>query len=246
MTDAHVHVGWFVDRYHAPNEISITLKNLGVDTIAVSSTSTCAEEYDLVINELEWLQEEWKDNIFPVLWITPLMIKKDVLGKMINSKIRWKLIKMHWQAHPEFYYNSLLTDAVLNVAKLKDLPILFHTGLFPECHADVFASIIRSYPNRNFILAHGRPIDETIEILRVNSNAFVDTAFMAISDIALLIKEKLEHKIIWGSDYPINRHFVPNLSTEEFLSQRLMELKTMTSLEIYENITSSNFTRLFD
>ena len=36
MIDSHVHVGWFVDRYHAPDEITIALREVGIDTIAVS------------------------------------------------------------------------------------------------------------------------------------------------------------------------------------------------------------------
>ena len=246
MTDAHVHVGWFVDRYHAPDKVSKSLRNIGIDTIAVSSTSTCAEKYDLVIHELLWLQEEWGDNLFPILWITPKMIENDLLVKMINSNIRWRLIKMHWKAHPQFYYNSDLTDSLLQLKKLKGLPILLHTGLFPECHADVFANMISSHPNRNFILAHGRPIDETIRILRINSNVFVDTAFMSISDVVLLINEKLGNRIIWGSDTPINCHYMPHLTNEEYLSQRLRELRDITNSETYENITSSNFKRLFN
>lgn len=244
MTDSHVHVGWFVDRYHAPDKVSKSLRNIGVDTIAVSSTSTCAEEYDLILHEFSWLYEEWQENLFPVLWVTPKMLQGNGLKKLLDSDINWKLIKMHWYAHPEFYNNSALIDCLLCNEKLKALPMLLHTGEFPECHASVFSHLIETHTERNFILAHGRPLLETTQILRQYPNVFVDTAFMPISHIQQLITLGLSNKIIWGSDTPINLHYVSNLATEEYLSQRLKELKTITNIEMYENITSSNFIRL--
>ncbi len=52
IIDNHVHVGWYRDGYHSPKEIWEAETAAGVDEICVSSTSTCAELYDIVIEEM--------------------------------------------------------------------------------------------------------------------------------------------------------------------------------------------------
>lgn len=246
MTDSHVHVGWFVDRYHSPDKVSKSLRNIGVDTIAVSSTSTCAEEYELILDEFSWLYEEWKENLFQVLWVTPKMLMDNGLKKLLDSDINWKLIKMHWSAHPEFYNNSTFIDNLLSNERLKALPILLHTGEFPECHASVFTHLIATHTERNFILAHGRPLQETSQLLRQYPNVFVDTAFMPISHIQKLIKLGFTDKIIWGSDIPINLHFIPSESSETYITKNIKELRDLVPENLFIKITSTNFLRLFN
>lgn len=245
MIDSHVHVGWFVDRYHSPDKITEDMRSVGFDTILVSSTSTCAEEYDLVIDELSWLKDEWGNNLISALWITPKMLQNGALDKMLSSDIEWKVIKTHWQAHPQFYHSSNLINMILSDSRLMGMPILFHTGLFPECQASVFSKIIAENPDRNFILAHGRPIDETIRILCISKNVFVDTAFMPVSDIVSLVNNKLEDRILWGSDCPINLHFNSETDTVGYLTHKLGDLKAVVSPTIYEKITEKNFHRIF-
>lgn len=245
MTDSHVHIGWFVDRYHSPVDVTVALRNVGVDSILVSSTSTCAEEYELVINEMSWLVEEWGDKLIPALWVTPKMIECNALDYMIASGIQWGAIKMHWQAHPDFFYNEQLTESILNDCRLSRLPILMHTGMSPECEAKVFKSVISNHSERTFILAHGRPVDDTIEILCSHSNAYVDTAFMPIPDILKLVSLGLEDRVLWGSDCPINEHFVPDIATESYLRQRIAELKNNLPDVIVNKITVENFKTAF-
>ena len=52
MIDNHVHVGWYTDGYHSPKEVWQAELDAGIDEIAVSSTSTCAELYKLVVREM--------------------------------------------------------------------------------------------------------------------------------------------------------------------------------------------------
>ncbi len=244
MTDAHVHIGWFVDRYHSPDDVTVMLRNAGVDTIAVSSTSTCAEEYDLVIHEMSWLQEEWADNCYPFLWVTPKMIETNALDKMLDSGVNWQGIKMHWQSHPQFFYDESLVDRVIKDSRLSHLPVLLHTGLFPECHAAVFDRLIRMNPDRQFILAHGRPNDESLALLSKYHNTFVDTAFMEVSDIASYVKSGLDKRILFGSDCPITEHF-GHKDTTEYLKSRIDWLQIHFSNDISDDVLTNNFKRLY-
>ena len=246
MTDSHVHVGWFVDRYYSPDDVTQQLRQAGIESVLISSTSTCAEEYKLVIHEFEWLQEEWGDNIIPALWLTPRMLKEDKLRFMLDSGISWKALKMHWQAYPEFFYSQELVDTVFNYSEISDLPILLHTGGFHECEAKVFRKMIENHHERKFILAHGRPLSDTRLLLQQFQNVWVDTAFMPISDISVLIEAGYSSRILWGSDAPINEHFYPDISTVDYLTNRLDKLKQLASLQTFKQITKSNFHKFFN
>ena len=52
MIDNHVHMGWYTDGYHSPLEVWQSEQEAGIDEIVVSSTSTCAELYKLVVREM--------------------------------------------------------------------------------------------------------------------------------------------------------------------------------------------------
>lgn len=240
MIDSHVHIGWFVDRYHSPDDVTAMLRTVGVDGIVVSSTSTCAEEYDTVLHEMEWLQEEWEDRIYPLLWITPKMIKTGALGKMIASSIKWGGIKMHWHAHPEFFEDLSILDEFLNDKRFAKMPVLTHTGEFPECHASVFETIISKHPERNFILAHGRPIKETTNLLKHFNNVYVDTAFMPMEHIEQLINQNLVERILWGSDCPISEHYYEDVPASSYLSNRILQLRDLVNDKTFAQLTEIN------
>lgn len=246
MTDSHVHVGWFVDRYHSPDDVTEVLRQVGVDSVLISSTSTCAEDYDLVIHEMKWLQDEWGNRLMPTLWITPKMIREGKVQEIINADINWKAIKMHWQAHSEFFYSQELVDTVFSYSEIRDLPILLHTGGFPECEAKVFQKMIENHPERKFILAHGRPITDTKLLLQKYQNVWVDTAFMPMSDITMLVNAGYTDRILWGSDAPINEHFYPDINTADYLTNRLDELKQSVTPQTFTQITESNFHNIFN
>lgn len=246
MTDSHVHVGWYVDRYHAPDVVTVALRDAGIDTIAVSSTSTCADEYEFVISEMLWLQEEWGENIFPLFWITPSMLNSGSVDMLWDASVKWKGLKLHWHANPEFYHDSSLLKQVMEDNRFAGLPILLHTGEFPECHASVFESTLTKYPERTFILAHGRPIGETEKLIGLYQNAYVDTAFMPVNDIAGLVKQGLSDKILWGSDCPINEHVYSQFATSEYLKRSLKELGERVSESDFKKITDTNFKRVYN
>ncbi len=102
MIDNHVHVGWFLDGYHTPREIWEAEDRAGIDEIVVSSTSTCAELYKLVVREMRELIRLGGSRIHPILWLTPRMFtRKHYAIPFLLKKISWQGIKLHFEAHPQ-------------------------------------------------------------------------------------------------------------------------------------------------
>ena len=218
IIDNHVHVGWFTDGYHTPKEVWNSEMAAGINGMVVASTSTCAELYKDVCRELRELKRLGGGSVHPVLWLTPRMLKvKYALPYMLHSKIQWQGVKIHSEAHPEWAHNKALLDKALNVARNLDVPILVHTGNFSSCHARLFKDVIAENSDLTFVLAHGRPINETIEILQCYHNVYVDTAFMPMTDLKELIAEGLSDRILFGTDAPINKVFYKNISTSDYI-----------------------------
>lgn len=242
MIDNHAHVGWYSDGYHSPKEIWSSASQAGFDEIVVSSTSTCVELYKLVVKEIRELDRISNSNIHPVLWLTPRMFHSNCrwgLRYMLNSKIKWDGIKMHWGLHKEWFYNPNITKDAITIARELQLPILLHTGEFKECEASVFGRLCKDNADLLFVLAHGRPIDQAIEVLKDNSNSFVDTAFMPIYHIVQLVEEGFSSRILFGSDIPINQIYYTNITTTTYLERRLSNIKKALSIKDYKQIITN-------
>ena len=232
IIDNHVHIGWFKDGYHSPVEVWEGIRKTNISKIVVSSTSTCADLYHNILTEFyQLISIAGKNNIIPILWLTPkILLKNWALKKLLKSKIDWQGIKLHYISNPSFGENSNLVNKALSIARLLgDVPVLLHTGDWENCHAGVFETIIEENPDLKFILAHGRPIEETIKVLKMYSNAYTDTAFMPLDNINVLKKNELSQKVLFGSDIPINRVYFPQYSTNEFLKIRLNEIEGIDS-----------------
>lgn len=238
MIDNHVHVGWYTNGYHSPQEVWQAERSAGVDEIAVSSTSTCAELYKLVIWEMKELKRLGKDRIHPILWVTPRMMKTYGIRKMLHSKVTWEGIKMHWEAHKEWFYNPKLAEQVLQIAGKKQLPVLLHTGDFKECHAAVFGKLCKNHPDIKFVLAHGRPIDETISVMRSAPNTYVDTAFMPMEDLKQLVDVGLADRIFFGTDAPINTLYYHE-ATSRYIVDCLDQVRRTIGKSFFKQITSN-------
>lgn len=238
MIDNHVHVGWYTDGYHSPNSIWKAEIESGIGEIAVSSTTTCAELYKLVVKEMREMTRIGGNNVHPLLWVTPRMMKTWGIRYMLHSKVDWQGIKLHWGAHREWFYNKKLLNRVLDIARYKSWPILLHTGESKECLPKVFSNIINEYSDLKFVLAHGRPIEQTIDVLRSCSNTFVDTAFMPNKHISLLIGEGFSDRIIFGTDTPIDMVYNKERPMSEYIQLCLNQLKSVTTSEQFDIITN--------
>ena len=239
MTDNHVHVGWYTDSYHSPREIWYAEQEAGIEEMAVSSTSTCAELYKLVVKEMRELIQIGGEHIHPLLWITPRMMKTWGISYMLHSKVRWQGVKMHWKAHREWYYNRKLLHNALEVARWLQVPVLLHTGTFKECKSGVFMDICKQYDDLTFVLAHGRPLDEAKNVLKECPNVYVDTAFMPADEVKDLADAGYSKRILFGTDVPINLLYNKDVSTADYIRKNMVELQSTLSSKQYETIISN-------
>lgn len=232
IIDNHIHTGWYTDGYHTPREVWYSAKSAGIDGMAVSSTSTCAELYKDVVRELRELKRLGGEQVHPILWLTPKMMKRRyALPYMLHSKVDWQGIKMHWEAHPEWAHNPRLVRRALDVARRMDVPVLLHTGAFDTCHAGLFLDIVRDNADLTFVLAHARPVDEAIDVLKQCKNTYIDLAFVPQSDLQLLIEEGLADRILFGTDAPINEVYFNDIETSGYIRQQIEDVKQVCGAE---------------
>lgn len=230
MTDYHVHVGWYSDGYHSPKEVWEAEQKAGITDIFVSSTTTCVGLYKLVIREMQELRRIGKERVHLVLWLTPQMFHSNckwVLPFILHSKVKWEMVKMHWGIHTEWKKNEYIVDRALMVAKKMGVDVLFHTGNQPQCEASVFEEIIANNSDMNFILAHGRPTHQCIELMSKYPNVMVDTAFMDTESLVQFSQQNLNNRVLFGTDSPINKVFYPMQETSDFILQQKRAYETV-------------------
>lgn len=131
------------------------------------------------------------------------------------------------------------------MASVLQIPLLIHTGEKEGCNPKLYEKPISDFPNVVFILAHGRPISDTIELMKKHSNVWVDTAFMLTEQIRQLCDEKLSDRVLWGTDYPIPKYYYPKKDMRTYYLDLVQKLKDSTSQEDFELITNKNFEKLF-
>ena len=246
MNDSHLHLGHYYDTYTAPASILSFLDSVGVRCSAASSTTTCEEDYHKVISEFKGLLSIAPERVAPVLWVTPKMIRSWSVFSMFDQGIEWKCLKIHPQLHPtEWLEGSPLMSLVAAIASIKGLPLLIHTGEMSGCYPCQHEWIIKARPDVTFILAHGRPIDQTIELMRTYSNVWCDTAFMPTENIVKLCKEGLTDRVLWGSDYPIPKYHYPGTDMKKYYLGLVNELQSRIDEKSFRKITEQNFSKIF-
>lgn len=246
MNDSHIHIGQYYDIYTSPTDVLSFLNSVGVCSFAVSSTTTCEEDYKKVVCEFKMLLSIAKGMIVPILWVTPSMIHSGYFYSMFNQGIDWKCLKIHPQLAPEEWIDcSANLMYVASVASQKHLPLLIHTGEMYGCFPKDYNDIISQRKDVTFILAHGRPIKDTIDMMKEYPNVWVDTAFMPTDNIKKLCDENLSDRVLWGTDYPIPKHYYPDKDMKDYYLTLCQQLKETIKFEDFEKITCTNFKQLF-
>lgn len=216
------------------------MDSVGVERFACSSTTICEGDYDKVLAEMSELYHIAGGRVQPVLWILPQTLSDDGLQRFLDSNIPWRMLKIHPQLNPLAWQSGSRTlQKVIRLAKRLQLPLLIHTGEFAGCYPSLFERAIRHNPSVTFILAHGRPLDETANLLQRYPNVFADTAFMPVEHIAKLCHFGLAHRILWGTDVPIQRYYSRKEDIVVYYKKRLCELRNVVSNEHYETIMSN-------
>jgi len=244
MYDSHIHMGQFYEHYYAPEFVAEFLNTENIQKAAISSTTTCSENYKEVINEFYKLLKITDKEIYPILWVTPKMLKTGAIILFLESKIDWKCIKIHGFIH-RWFPNGKLFNNVIELAKELNVPILIHTGGAEKCEPLKYIRVIKKNKNQQFILAHGRPIVQTITVMEQCDNAWVDTAFMPLDDVEILIKHNYEDRVLFGTDFPITMHYNIEVDENKEYQNRITELTSIMSESIIYKIFKNNFDVVF-
>lgn len=246
--DSHIHVGQFYDIYTSPDELVCKLRSLGIDYYAVSSTTTCEENYEKVLKEMTLLDKISDGHLVAVLWVTPKLLQDSTsLSMVLDSGIHWRCVKVHPQLSPEDWYaKGTNYKKVVSLAQSLNVPILIHTGVVKNCHPLHILPLLLDYPDQRFILAHGRPLEETLSVLVQCSNAWVDSAFMPVENIMEIIKKGFVERLLWGSDFPIIKFQERGIDELMHYKSIVSEVKTNITPTDYNMITSVNFFNVFN
>lgn len=246
LFDSHIHFGQFYDLYTSPTELKRFLDSVGVERFAASSTTICEGDYDKVIAETKELADICGSRFLPVLWITQPMLKDGGLFQLMDAGIRWRCLKIHPQLHPMAWVNnSPEMRWVVSMASVLQMPLLIHTGEKEGCYPKLYEKVVSDFTNVTFILAHGRPINDTIELMKKYPNVWCDTAFMPTENIVKLCDEKLSNHVLWGTDYPIPKYYYLDTDMKIYYLDLVQKLKDSISQEDFELITHKNFKKLF-
>lgn len=247
LIDSHIHVGQYYDLYFSPRYIVRLMDSLGVEKYAVSSTSICEENYGKVLEEIHDMTALSNGKALPVLWITPLMILSGQVEAFLHSGIQWKYLKAHPQLCPELWTaDSIYFDFVLTLSRETGLPLLIHTGEKTGCEASRFSSVIERNRDINFILAHGRPSHEAMDLLNQYGNVWIDTAFVEIKEIAGFLQNGFSDRILWGTDLCIPKYFYPTEDMLKYYKDKLDAFREVSSPEQFEQVTFKNAMKLFN
>lgn len=230
--DAHVHIGRFRDFYFDPRQVALDLIQLGVQRWIVSSTTLCegVNSFEESLRELDIMESVAPGCAIPFLWVVPGMISQ--LEHYIDP--RFQGLKVHGRAH-RWPPNGIALQYIAKVADERNMPIKLHTGGQLRCDAGIYYKLCHSNPNTNFILAHGRPVDQALMVLKKCPNVFVDTAFMPINDVAFLVCNEMSDRIFFGSDYPLDQLFYPGESLKTRYQNFFKELQTVVPKNVFKN-----------
>jgi len=214
MTDNHIHIGQFKDVYYDPVEVADVVMSAGMEGMSFSSTSSCID--NILYSEIEKEIVSFLSSISytveiiqPFFWYVPDYLNQNITIEGAFASLPYKGIKIHPYVHNWDFNNTQHMDilhSLFDYAARNNLPVLIHTGHSGVDSADRFECFINEYRNVKCILAHCRPVDTTMEMLKKYPNAYCDTAFAPKTDIQQIILSGFKDKIIFGSDFPIT-HF---------------------------------------
>lgn len=246
LIDSHIHVGQFYESYYSPMSVIKLMADVGVDYYAVSSTTTCEDNYEKVLQEIQELVWNDEEHVLPVMWITPDGLNGNIAW-LLESSIKWRCVKIHPFLHPnDWNPKGTQFEEVIDIAMELSIPLLIHTGDDVSCNAGKFERLISNHKEMDFILAHGRPLQETVSLLEEYNNVYADSAFMLVKDMAEIVNHGLSEKLLWGTDMLIPQRAYPEQNMVDYYHNKLeLFLKACSNVDDFENVTWKNALRVF-
>ncbi|MDR1830543.1 MAG: amidohydrolase family protein [Candidatus Fibromonas sp.] len=223
--DIHVHVGQFEKRYFSPEFVCGILQKAGITHFAFSSFSHIAsKDRAFLLAEREKVLELSQNRAVVFQWVMPEMLgKRGGLESWLDKNVRG--LKVHGKAQTWLPFGKPL-QKVFAIAAERSLPVMLHTGEDKGFRPDDYLRICQKFPQVKVILAHGRPLDSAIFMLKECPNTFVDTAFMPNGDIEILLELGFGKRVLFGTDVPAQTLFYKS-SVTQYVKRRIEAAKKM-------------------
>jgi hypothetical protein len=217
MTDIHVHIGQFKEIYYAAEEVFDAVFTggaaCGIDRLVFSSTTSCVDGilYGTVAAEIEAaLKFYGLEKTAPFLWFIPAYIEQGMNIEQVMADLPYQGFKLHplinnWEFENLDHIKAL--RKVFDYAAQNKLPVLIHTGEGDVHSPDRFQTFFGLYPTVQFILAHSRPVETTIIMLRKYGNVYCDSSFASEESLQKIVAAGFTSRVLFGSDFPITHYF---------------------------------------
>lgn len=94
-------------------------------------------------------------------------------------------------------------------------PILIHCGDDEFEKPIKFERWFEDFPQVQFVLAHSRPLSDTLDMLQKYTNVFCDTAFVSSETVATIRDAGFKERTLFGTDFPITHYWSTHKISEQ-------------------------------
>lgn len=237
--DAHLHMGHLSDAdIMQPFDVQSFIQSHNVSGGAIMPTASIGGNDDFNLH-LDLYKKASFEGLMPILYITPNFLEC-IKGRYDIASLKFLGIKIHPDA---VEYDRQSLELVIKFAHRQNFPIFIHTGGKESCESIRFEYVIKKFPYQTFVLCHARPSDQAFYLLDKYPNVWVDTAFLPIEDLQCLISEKNEKRILFGTDFPVNRWY-PDLPCEDkWYEMQVADIQKNLPATMAENVLCNNYMR---
>ena len=251
MIDWHIHIGQWHQIYYEPKDIVTSLKESGTTEFYFSSTSSeryCKENfavqgntelqktlpsacelYEFIKKEISIALETAEKlgvKAHPLYWVIPEVHFANVVSiRQAMSELPYEGFKLHPRGNVWDLTNKKtedLAEEIFSYAQDNGKMILIHCG--PDLFElpTLFEDYINRYSKVTVQLAHCRPIEDTLYMLKTYPNTVCDTAFCPKDVYKAIYKSVFSERVFFGSDFPIT-HWYENGKTTKYTIDSLIE-----------------------
>ncbi len=192
------------------------------------------------------------DRMKVAVWVKPLTetFTADFERMMTDNLDIIRAIKLH-PFHSKVSPIDKRTLPFIEFASKHGLAVVSHTGGCEEAEPVHMYELAKMFPTVNMVMVHlglGSDNLEAIDFLGKQENLFGDTTWVSIQSVLTAVKRGLVHKLMFGSDSPIDG--VDTYAFNKFGERSLYQdyfhvLPTLVSKSDYDAIMFKNALKIF-
>lgn len=221
--DHHVHIGQWQDRYFSAEEVFLYLQQQGKIGCIFMSTTSCGPLHPDNKNEIDSLYEKVRNEVKEALltanelhfdakayyWVVPLFHFAGITFEQIFAEVPdYCGLKIHPRSHnwnPDIPERAKLLTQAFEFADKHNLPIILHTGISEDDSPCLYEKWYKDFSTVKVTLAHCRNLKEVIYLFDKYPQLNGDTAFIPQENLEFFLQNEYENRLVYGSDYPINK-----------------------------------------